>query len=210
MTKELLITPEELYYLGGYLQAKYIDYAYIAAMDDIGSAYALFERETKASLVASGVLMEDFSGNTEIDPLALDILKPVFFGEVETSLDVCQLGEKPYVDVYKYHHYDGAITLVTGKDGKLLIKAVDSLMVKESVNKLIPEDYSVSTEAAESIDKKKITRLMAVKRSEVGGAATVETYIESDGVIYREADSGIEKVSREDFTESVYDILKGV
>ncbi len=210
MTKELLITPEELYYLGGFLQAKYIDYAYIAAMDDIGSAYALFERETKASLVASGVLMEDFSGNTEIDPIALDILKPVFFGEVETSLDVCMLGENPHVDVYKFHHCDGVITLVTGKDRKLLIKAVDDLMLKEIVNNLISEDYVVETKSAESIDKKRITRLFAVKCSVVAGAATVNTYVESDGVIYRESENGIEQVSREDFANAVYDVLKGV
>ena len=31
----LLLTPKELYCLGGVLSARYIDYAYIAALDDI-------------------------------------------------------------------------------------------------------------------------------------------------------------------------------
>ena len=47
---EITLSPEELYYLGSVLQAKYIDYAYVAAMDDIGQNYALFESEAKESV----------------------------------------------------------------------------------------------------------------------------------------------------------------
>ena len=61
----LVLTPKELYCLGGILSARYIDYAYIAALDDIGQDYALFEKETRASLVAKGMLEEDFSGLAE-------------------------------------------------------------------------------------------------------------------------------------------------
>ena len=35
----LLLTPRELYCLGGILNAKYIDYAYIAALDDAGQDF---------------------------------------------------------------------------------------------------------------------------------------------------------------------------
>ncbi len=90
MEKEIILTPEELYYLGTLLQAKYIDYAYVAAMDDIGQNYKLFEKETGAALVSKGILLEDFSGNTEISEAAAGLLRPIFFGETETSIDICE------------------------------------------------------------------------------------------------------------------------
>lgn len=46
MKKELKITPMELYFLGVQMKAKYIDYAYIAALPDIGKRYAFHEQNT--------------------------------------------------------------------------------------------------------------------------------------------------------------------
>ena len=66
MQKEVILSPEELYDLGTRLQARYIDYAYVAAMEDIGQNYPLFERETGAALVKRGILEEDFSGTVTI------------------------------------------------------------------------------------------------------------------------------------------------
>ena len=56
----LLLTPRELYCLGGILNAKYIDYASIAALDDIRHDFALFKEETLASLVDKVILKEHF------------------------------------------------------------------------------------------------------------------------------------------------------
>ena len=35
MQHEFVLTPKELYFLGSIFRARYIDYAYISAMDDI-------------------------------------------------------------------------------------------------------------------------------------------------------------------------------
>ena len=112
MNKEIVLTPEQLFFMGRLLQAKYIDYAYVAAMNDINQNFALFETEAKATLVSAGVLMEDFGGNVEVDPAVLSVLKPIFFGEIETSIDICNIGETNIVSVYKYHFHDGAVTEV--------------------------------------------------------------------------------------------------
>jgi len=213
MEKQIVLSPEELYYLGTVLQAKYIDYAYVAAMNDIGQNYSLFENETKASLVRSGVLMEDFSGNLEVDGEALNLLKPIFFGEVETSIDVCKLdAEESKVIVYKYHFFDGTITMVTGDNGKLIIKGVDQLSIKELVSSLVPEDYScVESSVISEIQKENVTRFIASKSIKVGQISSVTTYIESDGVFYREKDEDlIESVTKDMFISDVYDTVKGV
>lgn len=211
MERETIISAEELYFLGTRLQAKYIDYAYVAAMDDIGQNYPLFEKETRASLVSKGILEEDFSGNIEINSGVSDLLKPIFFGEVETSIDICEIGKTNTVTVYKFHFYDGTITLVTGKDGKLLIRKVDSIEIQDLVQKMIPESYVFESKTVTDIPRELITRFFAFKSILVGKTAVVKTYIEADGVLYQEKDSElIETVSRETFISDANDIVKGV
>lgn len=209
MTKEIVLTPEELYYMGRFLQAKYIDYAYVAAMNDISQNFALFENEAKASLVSAGILMEDFGGNVEVDPVVLSVLKPIFFGEVETSIDICGIGEMSTVAVYKYHFYDGAVTMVTGEKGKLLIKTADQIAIREKVESLISETYNAESQIVETIDKAHVTRFIAFKRIHVGTTSMVKIYIESDGVFYQEKEESIESVTRTQFVSDAFDVVKG-
>lgn len=209
MNKEIILSPEELYYMGRFLQAKYIDYAYVAAMNDINQNYALFETEAKASLVSKSILMEDFAGNVEVDPVALGVLKPVFFGETESSIDICSIGETNTVAVFKYHFYDSAVTMVTGKNSKLVIKSADQIAIREKVESLIAEAYNAENQAVESIDKTNITRFIAFKQIHVGTTSMVKTYIEADGVFYQENEGTIESVTRDQFITDAFDVVKG-
>ncbi len=210
MQKEIILTPEELYYLGRFLQARYIDYAYVAALNDINQNFSLFETETKASLVSSGILVEDFGGNVEIDQDIAAILKPIFFGEIETSIDICNIGESNSVDVFKFHFYDGIITYVTGMNGKLVIKLTDQIEIQEKLNSLISANYSAENEKVETIDKSKITRVIAFKKIVVGTTSMVKTYIEAAGIYYQEIDEQIESVTKEQFISDSFNIVKGV
>lgn len=210
MTKEIVLTPEQLYFMGRLLQAKYIDYAYVAAMNDINQNFALFETEAKAALVSAGVLMEDFGGNVEVDPAVLSVLKPIFFGETETSIDICSIGETNTVAVYKYHFHDGAVTMVTGEKGKLVIKNADQIAIREKVESLISETYNAESQVVETVDKAHITRFIAFKQIRVGMTSMVKTYIESDGVFYQEKEESIESVTRTQFVSDAFDVVKGV
>ena len=210
MNKEIILTPEQLFYMGRLLQAKYIDYAYVAAMDDINQNFALFETEAKAALVSTGVLMEDFGGSVEVDSAALNVLRPVFFGETETSIDVCSIGETNTVSVCKYHFYDGTVTEVTGEKGALAIRTTDQIAIRQRVESLIPGDYSAGSRTVDTIDKARITRFLAFKQTHVGASSTVKTYIESDGVFYQEKDGAIESVTRTQFVSDAFDVVKGV
>lgn len=211
MGKDIVLTPEELYYLGALLQAKYIDYAYVAAMDDIGQNYKLFEKDTSAALVSKGILLEDFSGNMEIVETAAKLLRPIFFGETETSIDICELGEENKVSVFKFHFYDGVITMVRGERGKLLIDSVDQVVIHDRISALISENYPFVPQTVADLPKETITRFFAFKSIIVGKTAQVKTYIESDGLLYQEKnDTEIETVDRDTFIADAYNVVKGV
>ncbi len=209
MNKEIILTPEELYYLGSFLQAKYIDYAYIAAMSDIKQNYKLFEKETRASLVSSGIIIEDFAGNIEIDESVRTLLTPIFFGETETSLDICEIGVNSSVTVYKFHFYDETITMVTGHQEKLIVKSIDLIEIQQIVEKLLPANYNPKSITISDIADLEVTRFIAAKSILVGNTSTVKTYIEAGNVLYQENEENIESISKEMFISNVCEIVKG-
>ena len=154
--------------------------------------------------------MEDFGGNVEVEPAVLSVLKPIFFGEIETSIDICNIGETNIVSVYKYHFHDGAVTEVTGEKGKLVIKTADQIVIREKVESLISENYAAESQVVDTIDKVNITRFIAFKQIHVGTTSMVKTYIESDGVFYQEKEETIESVTRTQFVLDAFDVVKGV
>lgn len=206
---ELILTPEKLYYLGTLLQAKYIDYAYIAAMDDVAQNYSLFEKEACTELVKAGVLIEDFSGNTEIKGVYRDILSPVFFGETETSIDICNVKEGNKVSIKKFHHHDGKTTMVQGKDKELTLSSADCDSIKAEIEAVLAEDYSCEdNKVIDKLENDKITRVIAVKRNELRKKNVVKLLVEYDGIIYDDNAKKISGLSKEQFTDLVYSIVK--
>ena len=211
MNKEIILSPEELYYLGSLMQARYIDYAYVSAIRDTKKSYKLIAQESKAKLVDAGILMEDFGGDLELDTNVRQLLAPIFYGEYETTLDVCKVGdEKSAIQVCKFHFFDGMITMVTAQQGKLEIKTIDQLVLRQLVEALVPAGYAAETqEITEQLDVT-VTRLIVAKNILVGQRSTVSTFLEADKVLYQEQAEGIRSLSKDDFISTVYDIIKGV
>ena len=211
MEKGIVLTPEELYYLGTLLKARYIDYAYVAAMDDIGQNYSLFEKETGAALVRKGILREDFSGKREISEPTATWLRPIFFGETETSMDVCEIGEKNKVSVFKFHFYGGAVTMVCGEEGKLRIAPADPAEIRNRIAEMVPENYSYEAKTFSSLPRETVTRFFAFKSIIVGQTTQVKTFIEASGLLYREKnEKEVESVDRDAFIQEAFEVIKGV
>lgn len=210
MTKEIILSPEQLYYMGRLMQAQYIDYAYVAAMPGIDGNFALFEAEAKAALVASGVLVEDFGGNVEIDPAVLSVLRPVFFGETETTVELIDVVNNGVVTSYRFHFHDGATTQVTARGGKFVVSAADDAAVRAAVEGIVPAAYTAEPQTVETVDGDKVSRAVSFKRVRVGATPAVLTYIEADGTWYSEQDGVIHSVTRDAFIADAYDVVKGV
>ena len=209
--RQLILSPRELYCMGGVLNAKYIDYAYIAALDDIGQDFELFRKETLSSLTAKGVIEEDFGGDMETNEAYITLLEPIFFGSVETSLDVCTIGDEVTVDVYKFHFYQDRITMVKAQMDDLLIETVTFDEMNEIVTALVPKGYAAASgEKITSVDNEKVTRFFAAKNINIGVISNVQTFIEADGVLCTEkAEGTLESLSGADFVSAVFEIIKG-
>ena len=105
--KELILSPEEIYYIGKVSGGKYLDYDYIAAMQDIGKRGKIKAQEILDGLERKGYAEEDFLGNLEVEPACTEMLQPVYQGMYESELI---LREESGASVhYKFHHMENRI-----------------------------------------------------------------------------------------------------
>lgn len=210
MTREITLTPEELFYLGKILNAAYIDYAYIAAMKDIQMKKEVAAQDIRLSLTAKNYLMEDFSGEVEIDEAVKHLLSPIFFGEFESMVSVCIIQEKSYVNSVRIHTGKDATVMVLMLEDGLHISLVEDNDIRHLVYSLMPDGYAdISIPDSPSIDRKKITRVIACKNALVGRDATVTVFFECDGLMCKDAGNVIEVLHCANFCTEVFNILKG-
>lgn len=120
----LTITPTELYFLGTLLKARYIDYAYIAAMPDIQKRYEFRRQEALKALDERGIIDEDFSGNVEVDDDIAALLTPVFQGTIESRVVTPDASTNVHV------RETGAV-LATMGEGHICFKAADDAALVE-------------------------------------------------------------------------------
>lgn len=131
MKSGVTISPIELFFLGNCMHAKYIDYAYIAAMPDIQKRYALHEQQALERLEEKGILEEDFSGNVEIDEDMELLFKPVFFGETESRIDNGRS--------YRIHIMDESMTMSILEDDQITFQET----TEEELRKLLTGNVTV-------------------------------------------------------------------
>lgn len=184
MGETLLLSPGELYYLGWLLKAEYIDYAYMAAVPGTGGNFRLFAKEASAALAAKGILQEDFSGNFELDPTAARLLRPIFFGGREMTVDLCRLDGDRAVTAYKFHFLGDLAVMVNCQGEKLMISQTGSQDIMEAVAGLLPQERE--QEAAE-LSPEDVSWILAVKSVCLGGGAERALFVmDAGGALYRE------------------------
>lgn len=117
------VTPEELYFLGRIMKAKYIDYSYYAAMKDIQKQFDICERKALSGLGEKNLIDESFSGEIEVPEEVSSLMYPVFFGTRESRLRSDQtytfhIGPDT-VTMGLYNEYEGSITFMSVSDSDL-------------------------------------------------------------------------------------------
>lgn len=115
--QEISITPVELFFMGGLLNARYIDYSYIAAMPDIQINYETIRQETMKQMEDKGWIEESFDGEVEVSAEVSRLLLPIFFGEIETRLVRSN-------DV-NFHVHDSQIVMAVMQQEGLSVSEVD-------------------------------------------------------------------------------------
>lgn len=186
MEKKIQICPEELFFLGKEMGAKYIDYDYIRMMPDIQIQFPMREKEIMASLVRNGLLLEDFSGNMELDEEIEKLLKPVFFGAFESELFLTDTGKQEAPERYKFHFHQGEITQVKLDNKYLLISGGGEDGLKALKNRLLPEDYPEHEKEIpmDEMETELISHLLILKNMLIGKQAAESQFLKMAGTWY--------------------------
>lgn len=185
MVNEIRVTPEELYFLGSMMNAKYIDYAYIAALDNISENYDLKEKEALTSAAKKGILEEDFSGITIKQEVA-QLLKPVFFGESELVVDLYD-ENSGYAEmvISRFHFLDANVTKVIEENNTFSISTIADSNVWEYVESLLKNRDGNPTEQRISVDETfKPERMITLKIAVIGKEPLSLYFAVVDGYIY--------------------------
>ena len=97
------------------------------------------------------------------------------------------------------------------QDSSLLLLPMSDEDIHDTVSALVADHYSVeSSIRITNFDNAKVTRFFSAKSIDVGVASLVRTFIEHDGILCTETEeNGIVSLSREDFINAVYEIIKG-
>ena len=180
------ISPEELFFLGKHMRARYIDYDYVRSMKDIQQQYTLREKEILAGLVKRGLLTEDFSGDMELNEEVKSLLKPSFFGEFVSEVILLMDREKGEPEQYKFHFLEGKIVRVQLKGDQLIFQADGEGELERLKNIVIPEDYqgNPSEISLDGMEKDKLDGWMTLKNLRIRKEANVVQFVKIDGTWY--------------------------
>lgn len=211
MKKEIIVTPEELYYLGKLLRAKYIDYSYVSMMDDIKENYSLFEKEARASLVKKNYLCEDFSGDIEVDVCVENILKIVFNGEKESTLDIVLIEEDKKVFSSKFHFYEGQITQAYILGKHILFRIVDEEDIRKDIDVFTTEsEITEENRVIHNIEKNSVSKIYIIKYAGVNTVPDSRLFFEENDIIREETrENEFTAYRKDDFITAAMKFLKG-
>ena len=185
MGKTITLSPQELYFLGTVLDARYIDYDYISHMPDIQKRYSVHEQETMSQLADRGYVDEDFSGNVTVDDEIRELLEPVFFGEIEARLMAGEPGDKD-LDRCNFHFLEGRITKVTGEDALTFAEFGD-----DELRKTVEECFSGYGKVLEgTFDEDKIERVVSIICAKANVGSYRKSWLCMNGTIWQAAENG--------------------
>ena len=186
MQKELILKPEELYYLGNKVKAKYIDYTYIAGMKDIQKNYELYESNVRNSLEKQGFIQEDFSGEIEISDYVKRLVEPIFFGEFESEIDECTIDEEKKVNSIKFHYLNGDYIGVVIEDELLKIRKYSRDEIITCFLKLLGSVSEEENTGKPIFDRKKVKKIIILKSVTVGKVSNIKLLFQDEQCTYEE------------------------
>ena len=209
MEKTITLSPQELYYIGTLIEAKYYDFAYVTMMVGEPGDYKIIEGEAKSSLLNQGYLIEDFSGNLTVSDDLKELVIPVFMGNVEVSIEVSDIKNNNKVDACKIHRYQSDITVVEVSDGALVLHKGTVDEVENKIRELTSDEDYEDNIAFEG-DPSDAEKIIAIKVVNVGVSSDVYNYVLADGKAYQEKNDGLVTISGNTFVDQMSRILKEV
>ena len=210
METKLVLTPMKLFYLGSLLDASYIDYSYVSAIESFQESFNLVENEIKNELVLNGVISEDFSGDLVVEDQYSELLHPVFHGNKEIEIDEYLFSDNPVINCYKFHFCDNKITCISFKDDCFEVVSVTPEMIESLIDDISSKYKNIDSESEtldiESID---VSGLLTVKYLELKKESIVRNYLISEQSIIQVKDNDeLDRIFTESFSEDTISLVK--
>lgn len=208
MNKKIKLTYEQLYFLGELINADYIDYRYIKAMQDIEQRYEFIRNNVCAELVETGIVSENFMGEINVKPEIKELLEPVFFGREESEAEIVATGEHASISVQLFHIWNDKITYVAVKDNGVELEPVNTGKISDFVLTMC-RDISKYAMARE-FNENGISKVIKIKNAKIGIGCRMLMFAVSGDRLYRQNDDGdAELISVEQFRSIAENLLKG-
>ena len=206
MENAIKLTAEELYYLGGQMQAKYIDYDYISAMGDIQKNYRMYESNAVDGLAGKGLIEEDFSGEITVSVSIEELLSPVFFGDFEAEIDICGVQEDSR-KIVKLHTDQDKTTLVELDEIQLVLKNMQGNDVVE-YGKDIFGFLKDETDENIEFDEQKVSEIYILKNTVIGGESDVRILFRIENSVFMEDENEeIKRINDQDIIQTIQSVL---
>ena len=184
------LSPGELFFIGQMMQAKYIDYQYVTAIEACGDL-ADVKTAGRDSLEKKGLLEEDFSGELELSEDVKKLMEPVFFGEIIESLVVTDAVEIENMQAFTFHINKEKITKVSPTDVGYSFEDITKEDKDKILNRLVPAlANEKSGEEVPIENEEDIKEIISRKFLEIGKTSIVDVYFETKtGQYCKENDS---------------------
>ena len=206
MENAIKLTAEELYYLGGQMQAKYIDYDYISAMGDIQKNYRMYESNAVDGLAGKGLIEEEFSGEITVSVSIEEVLSPVFFGDFESEIDICGVQEDSR-KIVKLHTDQDKTTLVELDENQLVLKKMQGNDVVE-YGKDIFGFLKDETDENIEFDEQKVSEIYILKNTVIGGESDVRILFRIENSVFMEDENEeIKRINDQDIIQTIQSVL---
>lgn len=188
MEEKLILTPEQLFFLGTVMEAEYINYDYIAALGEVQRNYSRARRKTMDDLARAGLLRERLSGEVILRPTPKQLLNPVLFGKKESTFEIFKFGKERTHDLFRFHWSEDSVTQVQQTEDQLVL----SQSSPEQIEALVAEWIRGAERPMrmEGLLEESVTRILTVKRATVGEGSTGVVLFEQFGGLYNMDDSG--------------------
>ena len=203
------MTAEELFFLGRAMNGPYIDYAYIAAMDDIQKSFAMHEQKNRLSLQNKGLLSEDFLGNILLSEES-NCYRPVFFGSKEGRLEICgPAGEDKLIDL-RLHFLDDSVTVTSLANKQLSLWFLNLDELSDVLERILNLSGSSGNAVDETFEIDDAFKVYVASVGFAEGNSAVKVWYEKDDALYEKTDSSVCRgVSPKKLLDSMVGLFKG-
>ena len=182
MSEEIRLRPEQLFFLGQLMGARYIDYAYIADMRELGRSYPYIEQGVLTELSREGLIRKRLGGGTVVRSDVASLLMPVFFGRLETGLEIT-LPQEKRAESTGFHYFNGACTMVR-REGNILILSEASFQTLRSLVLSAVGRHWASARTIPALRQDTVQRVICAKRGVVDGEGSCLYLAEQFGGLY--------------------------